>query len=472
MAIHSIEFLLFTAAVCSAYYAVPRRWQNVLLLFASYGFYASISIYFAVILTAVTVVNFVVGRAVESARHQRPWLTVGIALNVLTFLAFKSSDFFVPEFRDFISLMGVRTQTAGFAFILPVGLSFYVLQSISYLVDVSRRQVKASRDPLIFALYLAYFPKLTAGPIERARNFIPKLTSPRTVDNDQLARSFTLLVIGLFRKVVVADTILLAVPPGVFSNPSSFTSPELACWITAYALGLYNDFCGYTNIVRGLSGFFGIDLSANFRQPIFSRNFSDLWTRWHITLSMWLRDYVYFPISRALVRRSPGLKNPSAIMIPPLVTMLASGLWHGPKLSYLSWGAIMGAYLAAENFFASRRPTVPLDSLSLPRQLASMAGVFTLAVASLVFFLLGPEGAVSFFSAFLSGFQWILPESRVFLLLLPALAIDIVQYRTGNETAFSSMSLPVRAPLLAGALLCIIAFSQSKLVTPFIYQGF
>lgn len=472
MAIHSIWFLTFTAAVCAAYYVVPRRWQNALLLFASYGFYASMSLYFAAVLAVFTGANYALGRALDGAERRRPWLMAGIALNIATFLVFKSSDFFVPEFRGFISLMGGRTQTAGFAFVLPVGLSFYVLQAVSYLVDVSRRQVKASRDPLTFALYLAFFPKLTAGPIERARTFIPKLTKARSVDNELMARSFTLLVIGLFRKIVVADTILLAVPPGIFSDPGSFASPVLLCWITAYTFGLYNDFCGYTNIVRGVSGFFGIELSANFRQPFFSRNFSDLWTRWHITLSMWLRDYVYFPLSRALVRRSPGLKNPSTIMIPPLVTMLASGLWHGPKLSYLSWGAIMGAYLAAENFIASRRPVVALDDMPLYRQIAGMVTVLSLGMTSVVFFLYGPSGGLSFFSALLNGFEWTLPDSRVFLLFVPALAIDVVQYRTNNDTAFVSMGLSVRAPLLAGALLCIIAFSQSKLVTPFIYQGF
>jgi D-alanyl-lipoteichoic acid acyltransferase DltB (MBOAT superfamily) len=472
MAIHSIGFLFFTAAVCAAYYAVPRRHQNTVLLVASYGFYAAISVSFAAVLAVVTAVNYALGIAVEGERPRRRLLAAGLAVNVGVFLLFKSSDFFVPEFRGFISLMGGRTQTEGFALVLPVGLSFYVLQCISYLVDVSRRQTGACRNILTFALYLAWFPKLTAGPIERARTFIPRLESPRTVDNDLAARSTTLVVIGLFRKIVVADTILLAVPPGIFSDPASYSSPALACWIAAYTLGIYNDFCGYTNIVRGVSGWFGIELSANFRQPVFSRNFSELWTRWHITLSMWLRDYVYFPLSRALVRRSPGMKNPAAIMLPPLVTMLASGLWHGPKLSYLSWGAVMGAYLAVENFIASRRRTVALDDLPLPRQIANMAAVFTLALVSVVFFLYGPAGATAFFGALLTNLRPVLPESRVFLLLLPALAIDVVQYRTGDETAFASMGLPAKVPLLAGALLCIIAFSQSKLVTPFIYQGF
>ena len=353
MIIHSLEFFGFTAALLVLYYLMPTKKQNYLLLIASYIFFITISWHFALVLMIMTIGNYIFGKKIEAESQIKKWLWIGIGFNLIVLFFFKSANFFVMDILNLLSHLGLRIQTAGLKILLPIGLSFYVLQAISYLVDVYRKQMSACSSPVDFAIYLAYFPKLTAGPIERARNFLPKLEQRRVVDNGLLSRSFTLIIIGLVRKVVISDTLLTAIPAKVFETPLEFSSIELLSWLIAYAFGLYNDFCGYTNIVRGISGFFGIELSRNFINPFFSRNFSEFWNRWHRTLSLWLRDYIYFPISRVLVRRNPRQNNPANIILPPIVTMLASGLWHGMGLNFLAWGGAYG------DFFNRRTVIIP-----------------------------------------------------------------------------------------------------------------
>jgi alginate O-acetyltransferase complex protein AlgI len=216
---------------------------------------------------------------------------------------------FCRSLETLLERLGIPTQAGGLQILVPLGLSFYVLQTISYLVDVYRGQLKAERNWMNFALYLAYFPKIIAGPIERARSFLPKLAPARIVDNSMISRGVSLIFVGMVRKLLIADTLTAFILPDVFEVPAKYTPPELIGWLVIYAFALYNDFAGYTDIVRGISGLFGIELSSNFRVPYFSRNFTEFWSRWHITLSEWLRDYIYFPLSRALGRRNPGRRD-------------------------------------------------------------------------------------------------------------------------------------------------------------------
>ena len=231
---------------------------------------------------------------------------------------------------------------------------------------------------------MAYFPKLLSGPIERARTFLPKLAAQRIVDNDVLARSFALIVIGVVRKVVFADTLFTMLPARLWKEPERFSSPELIVYLIVYAFALYNDFAGYTGVVRGVSGLFGIELAPNFNIPYFSRNLSEFWNRWHITLSQWLRDYIYFPTSRALLRRNPSLTNVPNIFLPPLLTMLASGLWHGTGWGMLLWGALHGVYLIVERLLSLWRPAGPPHLQPRWRQGLATTLVFVLVMLAWV----------------------------------------------------------------------------------------
>jgi D-alanyl-lipoteichoic acid acyltransferase DltB (MBOAT superfamily) len=472
MQICSLTFFSFTAAVLLLYYLLPRSGQNYLLLFASYIFYITISWKFAVVLLMMTASNFILGKKIGIENTAKKWLSIGIGCNLMVLMVFKFSNFYVVEVEELFSQLGFQQNTASLKVILPVGLSFYTLHAISYLVDLYRKQLPVCSNPVDFGLYLAYFPKLTAGPIERARTFLPKLTRHRVIDNQLIAESMTLLVIGLFRKMVIADTLIGAIPVKIFESPLEYSAIELAAWISAFAFGLYNDFCGYTNIVRGISGFFGIELSRNFINPFFSRNLSEFWNRWHITLSLWLRDYIYFPISRALVRRNPSKHNPLNIILPPMATMLASGLWHGPNLNYLSWGAVMGLFLTAERFISLDKPGAALDRQPLWRQISGFVSVFILGIVALVVFLMGFKTGFQFFQAMIINSQWVLPESRVFIVIIPAILIDIIQHTKKNELIFLEWPLPARSVLLGLMALSIYLFSQTDIPEPFVYQGF
>jgi len=327
MNITSLIFCGFVIIVVALYYIIPRRAQNYLLLTASYVFFATWAWQFPLILFVLTLLNFKLAQWLRYRERPRPAiLWSGIGVNILALAFFKYSNFFVPEMLGLLQGTGGQSFSLAVNILLPVGLSYRILENISYLADVYRGQIPAASNLTDFSLYSAYFPKLLSGPIERARSFMPQLTQQRIVDNDTITRSFTLIVIGLVRKIVIADTISGVIPRGVFVTPMNYSGLELSTWLVAETFVIYNDFAGYTDIVRGVSGLFGIELSRNFSHPFFSRNFFEMWTRWHITLSFWLRDYIYMPLSRALLRRNLSSRNTLNLIIPPMAAMLISGL--------------------------------------------------------------------------------------------------------------------------------------------------
>lgn len=471
MSIISLGFAGFCALVLVLYYILPHRAQNILLLAASYAFYASLSWAFPLVLLVMTGIDYALGRRVSDGRpHRRRWLILGVLFNLAVLLFFRFAHFFVPDMIRLLSPLGVPLE--GLKILLPVGLSFYSLQAISYLVDLSRKQTVPADDIIDFALAMAYFPKLIAGPIERFRDFIPALSRPRVVDNTVLSRSLTLLVIGLVRKVVVADTLLTAIPGKLYSHPGQFSAAELAIWTAAFMMGLYNDFAGYTEIVRGVSGFFGIELSRNFAFPLFSRNLTEFWSRWHITLSNWLKDYIYFPVSRVLVRRNLSRFNIANLVLPPVVTMLASGLWHGTGWNFLVWGGLMGLVLIAERLPGLWRPVIAPGKRPAWRRYLATTGLLVFGLLAVVMFKASVPAALVIWQRIATWSGSALPDSRVFLVVIPALWIDWIQYRRKNEWAFLAWPRLAQAAVLAAAVLAVFLFSRAQINEPFIYQGF
>lgn len=474
MSITSLEFAGFVVLTLFVYYLLPRRPQNVLLLGASYVFYISWSGWYALVLAVLTLVNFALApRLRREAQPRRALLWIGIGINLLALAIFKYESFFVPDLRAALNTWGVETGIGGVDFLLPVGMSFYIVAVISYLIDVYRGQMDACRDLVDFALYMAYFPRLLSGPIERAREFLPRLAAPRFVDNEVLSRSFALIVIGVVRKIVLADTLFAMLPPDLWQEPRKYSSPQLIAYLLVYAFALYNDFAGYTGVVRGVSGLFGITLSPNFNIPYFARNLSEFWNRWHITLSHWLRDYIYFPTSRVLLRRNPTLTNVPNIFIPPLLTMLASGLWHGPGWGMLLWGALHGLYLIVERLLALWHPVGPPHVQPWWRQ-----GIATLIVFGLVLLAWVPfrapdvSTALDYWQGMVNLSNLSRPSLRILIILIPAFWLDWVQYRRTDELVFLRWPRLVQATLLAIAILAIFLMSQADTGAPFVYQGF
>ncbi len=448
---------------------LPRRPRNLLWLAGSYALVLAVSPTFAVILAAVTAADFGLGFLVGRSARPGRWLAAGVAFNVAVLLAFKLAGFYVREAAGLAARLGIGAGTGGLGLLLPIGLSYYVLQAVSYLVDVRRRQTPVCADPADFALYMAFLPKLAAGPIERAGAFLPQLARARA---PRLAGGGGLIVLGLFRKVVLADPLLGSLPAGWAAGSAVTSFPEAAAGLVVFACGLYNDFAGYTDIARGTGRLLGIDLSRNFDLPFFARTLSEFWSRWHMSLSSWIRDYVYLPAARALIRRDPSGRSIAAAALPPLAAMMASGLWHGPQARYLVWGGLMGAWMAGERLAAVRRPIGPPGAKPLAARVASRA-LFLAVVAGLFsVFALGVPAALRVAADAFNPAAWRWPGSRALWLLVPAMALEVAQLRARPGLPFERWREGPRTAAVAAALLAILFFSQSRLVRPFIYQGF
>jgi alginate O-acetyltransferase complex protein AlgI len=476
MIITSINFILFTALTLGIYYNLSQRKQNAWLLFISYAFIFTWDWKFVLVLGVVTTANFLIALRLRVNDHgRRNLLWAGIALNVFVLIFFRSVNFFLPELETLLEQLRIPTQAGGLQILIPLGLSFYVLQTVSYLVDVYRGQLRAEKNWVDFALYLAYFPKIVAGPIERAQSFLPKLAQSRVVNNLVIARSITLIFVGIVRKLLIADMLTGYILLDVFEIPAKYTPPELILWLVIYAFAIYNDFAGYTNIVRGVSGLFGIELSPNFLAPYFSRNFSEFWNRWHITLSEWLRDYIYFPLSRALSRRNRSRRGLANLVLPPLVTMLVSGMWHGFGLHMLLWGGLHGMYLILERIPAIWQPVIPPQNQPLWRQGLAMSVVFMLVILAWVPFRWELPAAFDYWGALFDWSSAAIRYGRLFValpILLGSLVMDTFQYHTQDEFVYLKWPRLAKAACMAIILMLVFIVTGEDFKEPFVYQAF
>jgi D-alanyl-lipoteichoic acid acyltransferase DltB (MBOAT superfamily) len=458
MQIVSVQFLAFSILTLAVYYLLARKAQNLWLLLVSYFFYATFGRQFALVLFAVTVINFFIGQKATS----RAWLALGVTLNLSSFMALKLlsgpyGSSLLPISTDVLKLL------------LPIGFSFYILQAISYLIDVHNKTAEPAESLVDFALYLSYFPKMLAGPIERPARFLSDLQAVRRVDASALARGLGLILIGLLRKVILADRLTSFLPPTIFSDPAAFSSLEKFLWLLVYVFRLYNDFAGYSSIVRGLSALMGIELSLNFRQPFFANSLSDFWTRWHISLSSWLRDTIFFPARRWLVqRRWPQWLT---ILLPPLITMLASGFWHGAYASVMVWGGLHGLYMIFEQLLKVKRPTSQI------RNAFSVLVVFTITTLTWIPFAASSlRAAIEFFTglfAFTTRIVSFVPAPDLIAIALISLWLDWQETRHATDAFFMKWTPTAQAWGLAAMLWLLILFlgPQAGVVT-FVYQGF
>ena len=469
MPVVSLLFLIFLSATLLVFYRLPGRWQPTWLLAASYAFCASYGWKILAALVALTVANFVLSRPAALVGGRGRWtLYAAVAVNLGSLAFFKFAGLLLRDGVASGSFMGVDRSTAWWA--LPIGLSFYSLQAISYQIDLRRGQISPPPGFVGLALYLGYFPKLLAGPIERARSFLPQLTAERVLDTDRLAVAVTLIVVGLARKVLIGDSLSAMIPRAVFTSPENASA--LLAWLAVYTIALYNDFAGYTSIARGVSGLFGIDLSPNFASPFFAHSFTEFWNRWHITLSQWLRDYVFLPGSRALLRRGFAFEGAVNVVLPAMATMLASGLWHGTGWHMLVWGGLHGSYLVAEKARRSIRPKPPPAGWPLPRRIAAALIVTGAVILTNVFFRLSVADAVAFLGAALTPAVPPWPNPLVVLLVGVSFWVDWVQWRNHDELAFLRWPPAARRALLAVALLAVFVAMQFDTKSGFVYEQF
>jgi alginate O-acetyltransferase complex protein AlgI len=354
----SQKFLYFFTIIFVVYWSLPwRRVRVWLLLGASFYFYASWNQWLAALIGISTTVDYLIARALEAgawSRWRKHLLTVSIAANLGLLCYFKYANFFLRSLEE--ALGAAEGSLPLLKVLLPIGISFYTFEAINYVVDVYRGRIRAERNLLHFMLFITFFPHLVAGPIVRARDFLPQIRRPKRWDWVRMELGLQFLIMGLFKKLALADRLALFVDP-VFGEPTSYATGAVWLALLAYTLQIYCDFSGYTDMALGTAHLLGYKLAQNFNLPYLATNISEFWRRWHISLSSWLRDYLFIPLGGS--RGSKWQTNRNL-----LVTMTLGGLWHGANWTFIVWGVLHGVLLIVHRSwrtFCQRRP--PLDKL-------------------------------------------------------------------------------------------------------------
>jgi D-alanyl-lipoteichoic acid acyltransferase DltB (MBOAT superfamily) len=349
MSFNSWTFVLFVLPVLGLYYILPFRWQNRMLLVASCIFYASWNWRFLFLLLLQTSIDFFVGQRVhdsESPVTRKRLLLLSIAANLGILGVFKYFNFFVDSASFLATALNVHVSLPTLQVILPVGISFYTFHAMSYTIDIYRKKLVPIQDFWDYMLFVLYFPQLVAGPIARASLLLPQVTHPRTITRNKVAEGLWLILWGYFKKMVVADNLAVVVDQ-VFGHAHAVHGASCLFALYCFAFQIYCDFSGYTDIARGFGKLMGFELTLNFNRPYLATNPSDFWQRWHISLSSWLRDYLYIPLGGSRNGKWMTYRN-------LMLTMLLGGLWHGAAWNFVIWGGYHGALLVGYKVWSER----------------------------------------------------------------------------------------------------------------------
>lgn len=465
MLFNSLTFVVFLAIVYGVWRLLPGiRPRNAWLLLGSYVFYGAWDWRFLGLLFVSTTIDYTAACAMAGAgpARRKAALLVSLCMNLGMLGFFKYLDFGIDSMVRLLGWLGMNPHWETVGLILPVGISFYTFQTIGYTVDVYRRVREPERNLLDFALYVAYFPQLVAGPIEQSTHLLPQLQRPRAVTREDVRLAFHWILLGYAKKIVMADTLAPLVNE-MFGAPERHSCLPLLAGALGFGLQIYGDFRGYTLIARGVSRLFGVDLVGNFFRPYLARSPRDFWRRWHVSLSSWLRDYLFIPLGGSRRGRWVTIRN---IMI----TMLLGGLWHGASWIYVLWGGYHGLLLAI-NTFVPRRVE---DSWRGWKRLAATAVTFLLTLGGLILFRVRD---LSGLAAYVRGFAIFDGSPQAAATLLPALAFGLLlgvfhvwQEWKDDELVLLKAPAHVRWSVYLFLLLAL-AVSDSQ-QTPFIYFQF
>lgn len=388
MLFNSFEFAIFLPLVFIVYWFLINKklsLQNLFLVAASYFFYGWWDWRFLSLIIISSTVDYVIGLQIYKCDRivkRKLLLSISIFVNLGFLGFFKYYNFFLDNIVDLYSVFGLTFNLQTLKIILPVGISFYTFQTLSYTIDIYNKRHKPTKDIIAFFAFVSFFPQLVAGPIERARNLLPQFTRARQFNYKFASEGLKLVAWGLFKKVVIADSCAKSVEY-IFSNYSSLPGSTLMIGAVYFAFQIYCDFSGYSDIARGVARLFGFDLMQNFSFPYFSRNIAEFWKRWHVSLSTWFRDYVYIPLGG---NRCSQFRYSLNIMI----TFLLSGLWHGANWTFICWGALHGVYLLIYQFIKKPHDYQISDLsssfLASVRSFACIGATFFLTTFAWIFF--------------------------------------------------------------------------------------
>ena len=387
----SQPFLLFFCLVFLIYWTLPWHRPRVwLLLAASFYFYASWNHWLALLICASTFLDYWVGRGLEACqapRWRKGLLGLSLVANLALLVYFKYANFFLHSLEKALAATGASASLPVLSVMLPIGISFYTFEAINYTIDVYRRRVPAERNLLNFMLFILFFPHLVAGPIVRARDFLPQVRRRKRWDWLRLHLGAQYFLMGLVKKVAIADRMALFADP-VFADPTRYSQEATWLAVLAYALQIYCDFSGYTDMALGTAHMLGYKLALNFNMPYLATNVSEFWQRWHISLSSWLRDYLFIPLGGSRGKGNPRWRR-WLTSRNLLITMTLGGLWHGASWTFVAWGILHGVYLIIHRFFrefCDKHPRISGLLRSPPGTLARMATTFLCVCVGWVLF--------------------------------------------------------------------------------------
>ncbi len=456
MLFNSLSFAVFLPVVFVLYWFCTRgivRVQNILLLAASYFFYACWDYRFLFLLIFSTFLDYFTGlkMAGASTRNGRKfWFWLSVLINVGFLAVFKYYNFFANSFAGFLSSFGLKLDVWTIKVILPVGISFYTFHGLSYVIDIYRERIKPEKSFVDYAVFVSFFPLLVAGPIERATHLLPQIKRKRVFDYEQAANGLMQILWGLFKKMVLADNCAVMVN-NIFGHSDRYNGSTLIAGAVLFAVQIYCDFSGYSDIALGTARLFGMDLLRNFNFPYFSRDIAEFWRRWHISLSSWFRDYLYIPLG--------GSRGTTFIKIRNvLIIFLVSGFWHGANWTFIIWGLLNALFILPSILFKTNRNNMDIvaagKTFPTLKELLAMCVTFALTVFAWIFFraesltaafhyirrifsksTLRPMNGAAFLGAGVSIYQ-----------LIVLIALFFLAEWSGREHTFALAPLRVRIP--------------------------
>ncbi|MAI70547.1 MAG: membrane-bound O-acyltransferase family protein [Rhodopirellula sp.] len=485
MLFNSYTFLVFYAVVFVAYVVLSRKTlaQNLLLLVSSYVFYAAWDYRFLSLILLSTVVDFFAGLRIEKGteKARKRWLIASLVINLGVLAMFKYFAFAAESFCQLTALFGVGLSVPMAEIILPVGVSFYTFQTLSYTIDVYRGRVSACTNPVGFAVYVAFFPQLVAGPIERATHFLPQVLGARKIHRVDLAIGAQFVLLGYFYKVVLADSIAPMVNQ-FYASPERYGGS--IAWLAnlGFAVQIYGDFAGYSMIARGISRWMGFRLMANFRQPFLATSPRDFWTRWHRSLSQWLRRYLYFELGGSRFGFTRTCRN-------LMLTMLLGGLWHGASWNFVIWGGFHGSLLVGQHAWMVVRPARATEHSGQARlghvhsgkwsskilQIAKILLTFALMLIGWTLFRCESLSDITvtfslMFAAPLADPRWMSFAAPIGTAIAIMLAIDVWKEKLKSELVFLRAPVMVRWSVYSMILFSLLSVGFRP--TSFIYFQF
>ena len=469
MLFQSVEFAIFLIVTFSAFWAISdrRNPRTLLLLLASYVFYSFSEIPYVGLLVYSSVLDWNCGNRIHAATDQRTkrrWLTLSLVGNLGVLGYFKYTDWGIESLNLLFDRLGVETSLETLNLIIPVGISFYTFQTLSYTLDIYRGQLKPARNLLDFAMFVAFFPQLVAGPIVRAADFLPQLELRPRLDRERFMNGLWRIANGLVKKVVLADQIGAYLVDPVYEAPDAYGPLFHAAAILGFLFQIYYDFSGYSDLAIGVGRLFGFDLPENFNGPFKSRSVSEFWRRWHMTLSFWVRDYVFYPL---MGKR--GIRSRVRLSVSIMTTMVVIGLWHGASVLWLLYGVLQGAVMIVEQNVTLKRRR----NHKTPTWLAGLQWLATFVFIALVsgFCIRARtwDQALSLVSVFgeggsLSHWAWISLAVGMTIHFLPKRFVE------GTRRLMLALPIPL-AGILLGALTAWVAYLTIG-ATPFIYFQF